>query len=287
MSSTQQTDASRRSVVAGETVANVLLGASGATLTAVSSASRRLTPAVGPLLRWGLRAPVLPRRWRPERLVLSLDRAGATLRERLVRELVSRVDVLLPGLLAELVRRGRLTELLVRDVDLDAVVAAVDLDAVAARLDVDAVAARLDVDAVVARADLDAVAARLDVDAVVARADLDAVVNRLDVDAVVGRVDVDAVVNRLDVTSVVLDRVDLDRVVAAVLAHVEEQQLLALAEMVVEGIDLPEIIRDSSGAMATDTVRGARMRGVAADEAIARARDRIFFRGQPARNEQP
>lgn len=47
---------------------------------------------------------------------------------------------------------------------------------------------------------------------------------------------------------------------------------------IIEGVDLPEIIRDSTGALASDTVRGARMQGIAADEAVGRAVDRLLLR---------
>jgi len=50
-----------------------------------------------------------------------------------------------------------------------------------------------------------------------------------------------------------------------------------LAEMLDE-IDLPEIIRDSSGALTSDTVQGARIRSAAADQAVGRVRDRFLSR---------
>ncbi|HSK54877.1 MAG TPA: hypothetical protein VK908_06445 [Jiangellales bacterium] len=123
----------------------------------------------------------------------------------------------------------------------------VDLDAVAERLDVDAVARRLDVDAVAERLDLDRVAARLDVDAVVARADLDGAVARVDVEAI-------------------LDRVDL----------------VGIAQEVVDGIGLPDIVRESTGSLATETVEEVRLQGMAADDAVARLVDRIRLRRRPA-----
>jgi hypothetical protein len=126
---------------------------------------------------------------------------------------------------------------------------------------------------------------RLDLTAVVLdRVDLDRVVttvlDRLDLTAVVlDRVDLDRVVTTaldgLDLTAVVLDRVDLDAVVTAVLAQVD---LVAIAEDVIDGVDLPEIIRESTGSMASDTVRGARMQGISADEAVGRAVDRLLLR---------
>ena len=173
---------------------------------------------------------------------------------RPVRREVSRVlDVAVPAVLDAVLRRVDLTGIVRRYVDLDAIVSEVDLDAAAARLDVDAVAGRLD---------LDAVAARLDVEAVVDRLDLTRIVReRVDLDGLVAGVDVDAVAARLDI----------DRVIARI-------DLVGLAEDVIAAIDLPEIIRESSASVASDTVRGARMQGISADEAVGRAVDRLRHR---------
>ena len=139
--------------------------------------------------------------------------------------------------------------------------ARLDIDAILNRVDLDEVAARLDIDAILNRVDLDEVAARLDVDAVVARADLDAVVNRIDLDAVAAKLDVDAVVARADLDAVI-DRVDV----------------IGIVEEVLDVIDLPAIIRDSTGSMASETVRGVRMTGITADDALSRVVDRALFR---------
>ena len=81
---------------------------------------------------------------------------------------------------------------------------------------------------------------------------MDAVVARADLDAAVARVDLDAVIARVD--------------------------LVAIVEEVLDEIDLPAIIRDSTGSMASETVRGVRMTGISADDAISRAVDRALFR---------
>lgn len=187
-------------------------------------------------------------------------------------------------------------------VDVDAIVADAiahaDLDAAAARLDVEAVVDRLDLTRIVLeRVDLPAVALavldRLDltgivldgvdlaslVTAAIDRTDLDGltatVIEHVDLDAAAARLDVEAVVARLDLTRIVLDRVDLDAVVHTVLSHLD---LVALAGEVIDGVDLPEIIRESTGSMASDTVRSARMQGIRADEAVERAVDRLLLR---------
>ena len=109
----------------------------------------------------------------------------------------------------------------------------------------------------------------------VSRVDVDAVAQRLDLDAVAQRLDVEAVLDRIDLTGTVLRRVDLKSVVDAALAQVD---LIGLANEVIDGVDLPEIITASTGSMASETVKGVRMQGIGADEAVGRAMDRLLLR---------
>lgn len=89
--------------------------------------------------------------------------------------------------------------------------------------------------------------------AVLSRIDLTGTVRRyVDVNSIVGDVDLDAVVERLD--------------------------LAGMAEGVIAEIDLGEIIRQSTGALTSDTVQAARMQGIAGDEAVDRATGRIRLR---------
>jgi hypothetical protein len=67
---------------------------------------------------------------------------------------------------------------------------------------------------------------------VVRRVDLDATIARVDLDAVVQRVDIPAVIERLDLTGIVLEQVDLDRVVHTVLDGLDEEQIAGLAAKV-------------------------------------------------------
>lgn len=115
----------------------------------------------------------------------------------------------------------------------------------------------------------------VDLDRVVGEVDLDAAAERIDVDAIARRLDLDAVLDRLNLTAVVMQRVDLDAVIQAILDRID---LASLAEQVVDAVDLPEIIRESTGSMASDTVQGARMRGIVADEVVGRVRNRLLRR---------
>ena len=115
---------------------------------------------------------------------------------------------------------------------------------------------------------------------VLSRVDLTSLVKKhVDVEAIVADVDLNAIAARLDIEGIVAD-VDL----AAIIGRLD---LAGLAEQVISEIDLPEIIRESTGSVASETLRGARMRGIAADEAISRAVDRVFSRRRPPAPEAP
>ena len=221
-----------------------------------------------------------------------------------VNELVRRhvdLDALAAGLDVDaVVARADLQKAIDR-VDIDRIVAGVDLQRVIDRIDVDAIIARaniqavidrVDVDAVVARADLQKAIDRVDIDGVVAGVDLQRVIDRIDVDAIVAGVDLEAVIDRVDVDAVVaradlqkaIDRVDIDAVVAradfdAVIAKLD---LIELAEFVVEGIDLPGIIRSSTGSMASEGLREVRRQGIGADARVAHVVDRLLHRQERA-----
>ena len=175
-----------------------------------------------------------------------------------------------------------LTELVRERVDLDALVAGVDIAAVLDRLDLtELVRERVDLDTLVAGVDIAAVLDRLDLTELVReRVDLDAVVAGVDLDAAAARLDVKAVLDRLDLTELVRERVDLDAVVAGVNleAIIRRIDLVGLAEEVIAEVDLPEIIRESTGSVASDTIRGVRMQGISGDEALTRAVHRLRLR---------
>lgn len=162
----------------------------------------------------------------------------------------------------------------------------VDLDRIAARLDVDEVVARVDLDRLVDRVDLDRAAARVDLDAVVDRLDLDQLADRINLDRAVARVDLrvdlDAILDRLDLDRLA-DRIDLDRAAARLDLDplLDRADLVGLARYIVEAIDLPGIIRSSTGSLGSDMVRGVRAQGADADEAVQRAVDRLLRRRRP------
>jgi hypothetical protein len=136
------------------------------------------------------------------------------------------------------------------------------VEMVVSRLDLTGIVIRhVDIDRVVQAVELDAVVAGVDIDAVVQRVDLDAAVGGVDLNAVVRGVDINAIAGRLDIGAVI-ERVDV----------------VAIVEEVIAEIDLPAIIRGSTGSIASESVRSARMTGISADEAISRSIERHLFR---------
>jgi hypothetical protein len=98
-----------------------------------------------------------------------------------------------------------------------------------------------------------------------------------------------AVLDRLDLTEVVLRRVDMDAIAArididAVAARIDIEEIIeridlaAVTEDVMESVDLPEIIRQSTGALASDSVLDVRLQSIEADEAVNRFIDRLLRR---------
>ena len=114
---------------------------------------------------------------------------------------------------------------------------------------------------VIERVDLDEVARHLDLDAAAARLDLDAAAARLDLDAAASRIDLDAILGRVD--------------------------LIGLADYIIAGVDLPGIIRASTGSVASEGIRGVRLQTIDADERVNRVIDRLLLRRQGRRTDQP
>ena len=251
-------------------VVDVAIGLVGVGVGAAAAVARSTQRVTGPVLRLAWRPPLVPRALQPASLAAQLATVGRSERESLRREVELLVDAWTPLIVAGVIERLDLTRLVAEHVDLDAVVATVDLDAAVARVDLDAAVARVDLEAAVRRVDLDAVIATVDLEAAVRRVDLDAVVATVDLDAAVARVDIEAIIDRVDLDAVA-SRLDVDAVIGRI-------DLVAIVEEVLDEVDLPAIIRDSTGSMTSETVRGVRMTGVSADDAISRAVDRALFR---------
>ena len=186
--------------------------------------------------------------------------AGLALLESRGAETLRAADAVVDRVLREVVRRVVAAAL--AEVDITAVVREhVDLDAIAEGIDIERIVDRVDVDAIAARVDIAPILDRVDVDDVAARVDIERIVDRVDVNAIAAKVDVDRIAASVDVAAVI-GRVDL----------------VGLSNEVIEGVDLPRIIRESTSTMSTEAVRGARSQGMAADDAVAGFVGRLFGR---------
>ncbi|HZC53612.1 MAG TPA: hypothetical protein VE441_14085 [Mycobacterium sp.] len=108
---------------------------------------------------------------------------------------------------------------------------------------------------------------------------------------------VDVVLDRIDLTSIVLERVKLDEIIDEVDVNdvvervdlttvIDRIDLPAVAKETIDGIDLPEIIRGSTGIMTSEAVVGIRMQAIRADEYVRRIIDRLLLR-HGARENRP
>ena len=223
-------------------------------------------------------APIVPGPVRSAATVLQhgARRAGAAAATTADAALRRAIRIVVDAALEEL----DLADIIVQHVDLDEVAAHLDIDAVAARIDLDAIIDRVEVDKVVERVDVDKVIDRVDLDLIADRLDLDRQVARVNIDVAAERIDIDAIAARMDLNDLA-SRIDPDPLVAranidAVIARVD---LLALAREIIDGIDLPGIIRQSTGALSSDAVKGVRSQSRSADDAVAGFVGRLFGQG--------
>ena len=100
---------------------------------------------------------------------------------------------------------------------------------------------------------------------------------------------VNAVMDRIDLTQLVVDHVDIDAIVARANLDpiIDRLPLINLAEYIVSEIDLPKIIRESSGGIATDAMNAVRMQSVGIDDLISKVADSIIFLRKGRKLESP
>jgi len=98
-----------------------------------------------------------------------------------------------------------------------------------------------------------------------------------------------AILDKLDLTQIAIDHLDIERILdsvdlAAVIERVDlnavihRVDLAGIATEVIGEIDLPELIRESTGAVTSETVRAVRMRSAEADLFMGRIIDRLLMR---------
>jgi hypothetical protein len=120
----------------------------------------------------------------------------------------------------------------------------------------------------------------------------EAIVSRMNLtDVVLRNVDLYAVVtaalDELDLTQIVVDRVDVDRIVdrADIDAVVDRVPMLQIADYIIEEIDLPQIIRESTGGIAMDAFTTTRFSAVKSDEVLSKIVGTLMFRRKDQQSE--
>jgi hypothetical protein len=104
------------------------------------------------------------------------------------------------------------------------------------------------------------------------RINLNSLVDEINVEQIVARIDPNEIAERIDVDRVAA-RLDIDAVIARV-------DLPHLVQEVLDEIDLPDLIRESTGTLTADAVEEVRYVSVSADQMIARAVDRFIRRNR-------
>lgn len=108
------------------------------------------------------------------------------------------------------------------------------------------------------------------VPAIVERIDVNALLAKIDVDELVARIDVDRILDSIDIDRL-LDRVDFDEIVGRV-------DLGAIAREAIEGIDLPDLIQESTAGIGSEALEAVRVQAMRADDLLARIVDTVLFR---------
>lgn len=114
------------------------------------------------------------------------------------------------------------------------------------------------------------------VDAIIARIDLtDVVISRVDLRAVV-----ETALDQLDLTEIVIQRVDVDQIVAQASIDdvIDRVPMIQIADYIIEEIDLPQIIRESTGGIAMDAFTTTRFSAARTDEFVSKIVDTLLLR---------
>lgn len=113
----------------------------------------------------------------------------------------------------------------------------------------------------------------------------DAIVSRMDLtDIVLSNVDLRPIVIRaldeIDLTQIVVDRVDVNRIVeqADIDSVIDRVPMLQIADYIIEEIDLPQIIRESTGGVALDAFTTTRVSAIRTDEILSKVVDTVLLR---------
>lgn len=114
---------------------------------------------------------------------------------------------------------------------------------------------------------------------------VEAVLERIDLtDIVIDQVDltrvVQAVLDDMDLTQIVIDRVDIDAIASKLDMNpiIDRIPIIDIANYVIDEIDLPKIVRESTGGLAGEAVRGVRLQSMELDDSLSEGVDKIIRR---------
>ena len=233
---------------AGEDPAATMAGAGlGAAITAAeaaASAAKSAAEAVGPIMSWVTNPAALQGASETAAgAARLLDGQWKATQAETAQAATAFLTVLIPEITKAILDQVDLTQIVKERVDINAIVEDVDMDRIVDRLDIAAIVDRVDVNAVVQRVDMEQIVEDLPIEKVV---------DRVDVNEIVERVDIRGVIDRLDLAEITQD--------------------------VMDEIDLPAIIRESSGAMGSEAAQTVRVRGMVADRLVSKIVDRMLRR---------
>jgi len=88
------------------------------------------------------------------------------------------------------------------------------------------------------------------------------------------------VLDQIDLTALVRERVDIDAIVAdvdidVIIARID---LIGLADQIIDGVDLPAIIRESTGTVTAEVMTDVRGQTARADDVVSGFVDRMLGR---------
>jgi hypothetical protein len=90
------------------------------------------------------------------------------------------------------------------------------------------------------------------------------------------------VLDEIDLTALVRERVDVDAIAAGIDidAIIGRIDLIGLANQIIDGVDLPAIIRESTNSVTAEVMTDVRSQGQRADDVVAGFVDRMLGRNQ-------
>ena len=224
-------------------------------LVATAVAARSATVAyrlLQPFATLVLQPPVLPARFWPQRGIDQLADRGERARRQGARQAWALLDDLVPFVVDAILDRIDLTQIVIDRVNLMRIIDEVDFDSIIDEVDFDSIINRLPINHILELVDINGIVAKVNLDQIMARVDVNAIVSTVDIEAIISRVDLGGIANQ-----------------------------------VIDEIDLSQIIWESSGGMASETVVGVRMQGRAADEQVNQIVDRVLRRQRDRNTEAP